>query len=69
MCGVCGDAKHESRVSRRDFLRTGALAALVPLGMNVAHAADAPAKGAPHRKTRSHRGRVEAIMEGSARCT
>ena len=37
--------------------RTGVL---VPLGMNVAHAADAPAKGARHRKRDLARGRVEA---------
>ena len=28
MCDVCGDAQHEPQVSRREFLRTGALAAL-----------------------------------------
>ena len=47
MCEICGNAKHEPQTSRRNFLRTGALAALVPWSMNIAHAADAPAKGAP----------------------
>ena len=68
MCGVCGNAKHESRVSRRDFLRTGALAALVPLGMNVAHAADAPAKGAPPPQNAiSPADALKRIMDGNAR--
>jgi len=26
MCDVCGDAQHQTEVSRRDFLKTGALA-------------------------------------------
>src|SRR5947208_15227418 len=47
MCDVCGDAQHEPQVSRRDFLRTGALAALVPWSMGVAIAAHPPAPGAP----------------------
>jgi len=68
MCGLCGDAKHESQVSRRDFLRTGALAALVPLGMNVAHAADAPAKGAPPPQNAiSPADALKRIMDGNAR--
>src|SRR6266436_5876486 len=36
MCFVCGDAQHETQVSRRDFLRTGALAALVPWSIRAA---------------------------------
>src|SRR5437879_6420550 len=36
MCHVCGDAQHEPEVSRRDFLRTGTLAALVSSRMVVA---------------------------------
>jgi len=47
MCDLCGDARHEPRVSRRDFLRTGALVALAPWSMGVAVAADPPAPGAP----------------------
>ncbi len=49
MCEVCGDAQHEpgAQVSRRDFLRTGALAALAPWSMGAAFAADPPAPGAP----------------------
>lgn len=47
MCDVCGDARHEPGISRRDFLRTGALAALAPLSIGAAFAADPPAPGAP----------------------
>jgi carbonic anhydrase len=47
MCDVCGDAQHQLEISRRDFLRTGALAALVPLSIGAAFAADPPAPGAP----------------------
>ena len=47
MCAVCGDAQHQPEISRRDFLKTGALAALVPLSIGAALAADPPAPGAP----------------------
>src|SRR5271165_1015209 len=47
MCESCGDARHEPPVSRRDFLRTGALVALAPWGMDFAVAAEPPAPGAP----------------------
>ncbi len=47
MCDVCENRQHEAQLSRRDFLRTSALAALVPWSMGVAIAADPPAPGAP----------------------
>ena len=47
MCETCGDTQHQPLLSRRDFLKTGALAALAPWSMNVAFAADPPAPGAP----------------------
>jgi len=47
MCNVCGDAQHEPQVSRRNFLRTGALAALAPWSIDAALAAAPPAPGAP----------------------
>ena len=47
MCDACGDAQHEPQVSRRDFLRSGALAALAPWSVGVALAAEPPAPGAP----------------------
>lgn len=46
MCAVCGDAQHQPQLSRRDFLRTGALAALLPWSMGLAIAADPPEPGA-----------------------
>jgi carbonic anhydrase len=47
MCVLCGDARHEPQVSRRNFLKTGALVVLAPWSMSVAFAADPPAPGAP----------------------
>jgi len=50
MCNLCGDAQHEpqaSQLSRRDFLRAGAGAALVPWSIGVAVAAAPPTPGAP----------------------
>jgi len=47
MCDLCSDAQHEPQLSRRDFLRTGAVAALAPWSIGVALAADPPAPGAP----------------------
>jgi carbonic anhydrase len=68
MCDVCGDAQHELRVSRRDFLRTGALATLVPWSMSVAIAADAPAPGAPPPQNAiSPADALKRLMEGNAR--
>jgi len=43
MCDLCGDARQAARVSRRNFLRTGAVAALAPWGIASAFAADPPA--------------------------
>ncbi|MDF3836285.1 carbonic anhydrase [Cupriavidus basilensis] len=43
MCDLCGDARHAAQVSRRDFLRTGAVAALAPWSIGAAMAADPPA--------------------------
>jgi carbonic anhydrase len=47
MCDLCGHAQHEPQVSRRDFLRAGALATLAPWAVGVTLAADPPAPGAP----------------------
>lgn len=65
MCDLCGDAQHEPRVSRRDFLRTGALAALVPWSMEVAIAADPPAPGAPNAIAPADA--LKRLMDGNAR--
>lgn len=68
MCDVCGDARHESQVSRRDFLRTGALAALVPWSVGVAIAADPPAPGAsPPANAIAPADALKRLMEGNAR--
>ena len=68
MCDVCGDAQHEPRVSRRDFLRTGALAALVPWSMGVAIAADPPAPGAPPPQNAiAPADALKRLMDGNAR--
>lgn len=68
MCDVCGDAEHEPQVSRRDFLRTGALATLVPWSMGVAIAADPPAPGAPPPANAiASADALKRLMEGNAR--
>ena len=68
MCDVCGDAQHEAQVSRRDFLRTGALAALVPWSVGVAIAADPPAPGAaPPPNAVAPADALKRLMDGNAR--
>jgi carbonic anhydrase len=68
MCDVCGDAQHESRVSRRDFLRTGTLAALAPWSMGVAIAADPPAPGAaPPPNAIAPAEALKRLSDGNAR--
>jgi len=68
MCDVCGDAQHEPQVSRRDFLRTGALATLVPWSMGVAIAADPPAPGSPPPANAiAPADALKRLMEGNAR--
>ena len=68
MCDVCGDAQHEAQVSRRDFLRTGALAALVPWSMGVAIAADQPAPGGPPPPNAiAPTDALKRLMDGNAR--
>ncbi len=68
MCDVCGDSQHEPQVSRRDFLRTGALATLIPWSMSDAFAADAPAPGAPPPQNAIAPGdALMRLMEGNAR--
>jgi carbonic anhydrase len=70
MCDICGDARHELPVSRRDFLMTGALAALAPWGMGAAFAADPPAPGAaPPPNAIAPADALKRLMEGNARYT
>ena len=68
MCDVCGNAQHEPQVSRRDFLRTGALAALVPWSIGAAIAADPPAAGAPPKANAiAPADALKRLMDGNAR--
>jgi carbonic anhydrase len=68
MCNLCGDEQHEPQVSRRDFLRAGALAALVPWSMSGAIAADPPAPGAPPPQNAiAPADALKRLMEGNAR--
>ena len=52
MCDLCGDARHQTSVSRRHFLKTGALAALAPWAMGTAFAGDPPARVSRRHRTR-----------------
>ncbi len=68
MCDICGDARHEFRSTRRKFLRVGALSALVPWSIGVAHAADPPAPGAaPPPNAIAPADALKRLMEGNAR--
>ena len=68
MCDMCGDAQHEPQVSRRGFLKTGALAALLPWSVGVAIAADPPAPGAsPPPNSIAPADALKRLMEGNAR--
>ena len=68
MCDACGDAKHEPQISRRVFLRTGALAALAPWSMSLAIAADPPAPGAaPPQNAIAPADALKRLIEGNAR--
>lgn len=68
MCDLCGDTQHEPQVSRRDFLRTGVLAALAPWIMGVAVAADPPAPGVPPPPNAiAPADALKRLMDGNAR--
>ena len=67
MCDVCGDVEHEPRVSRRDFLRTGAIATLAPWSMTAAIAADPPAAGAPRANAIAPADALKRLVDGNAR--
>jgi len=67
MCDVCDDPQHEPTVTRRNFLRTGALAALAPWTASTALAA-APASGSPPPQNAiAPADALKRIMEGNAR--
>jgi len=68
MCDVCGDVQHQPRLTRRNFLRTGTLAALAPWTPEVARAADPPAPGAaPPPNAIAPAAALKRLMEGNAR--
>jgi len=68
MCNLCGDAQHEPQLSRRDFLRAGAAAALVPWGMGAAVAAAPPAPGAaPPPNAIAPADALKRLVDGNAR--
>lgn len=68
MCELCGDAQHESQVSRRDFLTVGAVAALAPWSIGVAVAADPPPPGAPPPPNAiAPADALKRLIEGNAR--
>jgi len=67
MCNLCGDAQHEPQLSRRDFLRAGAAAALVPWGMGAALAAAPPVPGAPPPNAIAPADALKRLVDGNAR--
>jgi len=68
MCELCSDARHESQVSRRNFLSIGALAALAPWSIGDAIAADPPAPGAsPPPNAIAPADALQRLMDGNAR--
>ncbi|MFL9956035.1 carbonic anhydrase [Paraburkholderia nemoris] len=68
MCDVCGDAQHEPQVSRRDFMKAGAIAALLPWSVSAAFAAEPPAPGAsPPPNSIPPADALKRIMDGNAR--
>src|SRR5262245_15531570 len=68
MCDLCNDPQHESVVTRRNFLRTGALAALAPWTTGPLFPAPPPAPGsAPPQNAIAPAEALKRIMEGNAR--
>jgi carbonic anhydrase len=68
MCEWCGNAEHAPRVSRRDFIRRGALAALAAWGVGAADAADPPKPGAPPPPNAiAPAEALKRLMDGNAR--
>src|SRR5256885_15845053 len=68
MCHLCADARQAARVTRRNFLRTGAVAALAPWGIGSAFEADAPAPGAaPPPNAIAPADALKRLADGNAR--
>ena len=66
MCDICDNAQHEPDVSRRHFLRTGALATVAPWTIGRAFAA-APPGAAPPQNTIAPADALKRVTEGNAR--
>ena len=68
MCTICGDDEHVAGASRRDFLKTGSVAALAPWMVGQAFAADPPKAGAPPAQNAiSPEAALKRLMDGNAR--
>ena len=68
MCVICGDDQHDPAVSRRDFLKSGSVAALSPWLLGAALAADPPAPGAaPPPNAIPPAEALKRLTEGNAR--
>jgi carbonic anhydrase len=67
MCEFCGDTRHDLFVSRRDFLKAGAVIGLAPWTVGAV-AAEAPAPGAaPARNAIAPADALQRLMAGNAR--
>lgn len=68
MCGLCVDMRHELRVSRRNFLKTGALASLAPWSVGAAFAAEPPKPGTnPPQNAIAPADALKRLADGNAR--
>src|SRR5512132_386916 len=67
MCDSDHAAHPATRVSRRGFLRTGTVAALMPAAIGAAFAADAPPPGAAPPNAMPPAEILQRVMEGNAR--
>jgi carbonic anhydrase len=68
MCTICGDEDHVAGTTRRDFLKSGSMAALAPWMMGQAFAADPPKPGAPPPPNAiTPAAALKRLMDGNAR--
>ena len=67
MCDSDHAARSATRVSRRGFLRTGTVAALMPSAIGAAFAAEAPAPGTAPPNAMAPADILKRVMEGNGR--
>jgi len=68
MCTICGDDDHVAGTTRRNFLKTGSMAALAPWMVGQAFAADPPKPGsAPPPNAITPQAALKRLMDGNAR--